>query len=98
MALENITQVQGNLKDSFKQLQPETIQHSDEITTARREDKDLRNKWFYTANHSLFKTEQKKGIWYFGRLETNPIFKNIEEAYKQLVQDSNYLPSEEARN
>ena len=95
MALEGIVNQRGNLFDSFQELDPATIQHSDEIMKDRQDDEDLRGKWFYTADHALYRVEDDETVLYLGRGETNPIFKNIKEATKQLINEGNYIPEKE---
>lgn len=95
MALEGIVNQRGNLFDSFQELDPATIQHSDEIMKDRQDDEDLRGKWFYTADHALYRVEDDEAVLYLGREETNPIFKNIKEATEQLINEGNYIPEKE---
>ena len=93
MALEGLVNERGTLLESFKKLDPNTIQHSDEITKDRITDEDLlRYIWFYTADHALYRIEDGEAVLYFGRRETNPIFKNIEKATEQLIRNGNYIP------
>ncbi|MBN1376992.1 hypothetical protein JW949_01520 [Candidatus Woesearchaeota archaeon] len=96
MALKNITNIQGDLKEIFPKFKIPTIQHSDEISKDRLDDKTLIDEYFYTADHGFYdKIQGKKAMLHLGRCHTNPIFKHIEEAYNQLINNHNYLPSEE---
>jgi len=95
MALDGLVNVRGLLAHTFSQLDLSTIQHSDEITNARREDESLRNKWFWTADFPLYVVKNGKPILYLARGENNLIFKNIEEAIPQLVRNKNYVPRQE---
>ena len=89
----------GPLAETFPQLDRATILHSDQLTTERRTNSELRNQWFYTANSAVYTVEKVNGIdevfLYLGRGETNPIFNNIGEAIKQLITDGNYAPPKE---
>jgi hypothetical protein len=95
MALEGIVNQRGNLFDSFQELDSATIQHSDEIMKDRQDDEDLRGKWFYTADHALYRVEDDEAVLYLGRGDTNPIFKNIKEATEQLINEGNYILEKE---
>lgn len=83
---------------SLGKLNPKTIQHSYEITRDRNSPKDdskrkeLRNNWFWTADSSLYMVEDGEAVLYFGRRCTNLIFRNIEKATSQLIDDYNYVP------
>ena len=101
MALEGLVNETGVLAKTFSKLDPDTIQHASGITNDRRtlEDKEkrqeLRNKWFWTADSSLYRVEDGEAVLYFGNRDTNLIFKNIDEATIQLLRDNNYVPSRE---
>ncbi|MBS3121014.1 hypothetical protein J4420_04825 [Candidatus Woesearchaeota archaeon] len=47
MSLESITK---NLRDGYKQLQPGTMLHVDELMNERQTNAELRTQWFYTLN------------------------------------------------
>jgi hypothetical protein len=98
--LEGLINKQGKLAETAKQL--DNVQCSDEITEQRTTDPSLRNKWFWTANTSLYRTEEGKQVLYFSRGDTsrkvNPILNNIDEATSQLIKTQNYRPSQEDIN
>ena len=85
--LETIT---NNLSGGYKQLEPASFMTSAELTTERRTNEALRNRWFYTANFSVYAVEEGKEILYFGGREANPILGNIDEACRQLISNKNY--------
>src|SRR3989344_2584664 len=85
--LETIT---NNLAEGYKQLEPASFMTSAELTTARRTNEELRNRWFCTANFSVYAIEEGKEILYFGGREANPILGNIDEACQQLISNKNY--------
>ena len=96
MTLDNLVNKQGMLKDTLPLFDPATIQHADQITTNRRTDRELRNKWFWVADHAMYTIEDGEEILYLGRGHTNPIFANIEQATEDMVRTGNYEPSTEA--
>ena len=74
----------------YKQLEPASFQTSAELTTERRTNEALRNRWFYTANFSVYAIEEGKEYLYFGEKAGNPILGNIDEACRQLINNNNY--------
>ena len=85
--LETIT---NSLAAGYKQLEPASFQTSAKLTTERRTNKALRNRWFYTANFSVYAIKEGKEILYFGGRPANPILGNIDEACQQLISNNNY--------
>ena len=88
--LENII---GPLADSFKKLNPKTIQHSHEIMSQRYMEESLRSNWFYTADFQLYSVENGKVYLNMATKENNLIFKHIDEATKQLIKENDYFPA-----
>ena len=78
------------LAAGYSLLEPASFQTSAQITTARRTNEALRNRWFYTANFSVYTIEEGKEILYFGGIPANPILGNIDEACRQLINNQNY--------
>ncbi len=95
MALEGLVNERGTLAGAFSKLDLSTIQHAAEITNDRRADKDLRNKWFWTADFAMYTLKDNKVYLNLARRENNLIFKNIEEATSQLINNGNYIPKKE---
>ena len=54
MTLDGLVTITANLRDGYRQLDPNTFKTSSELTAERRTNTDLRNEWFYTANVSLY--------------------------------------------
>jgi hypothetical protein len=92
MELENI---EGNLL-AYKNLEPGTFQHVDQITTERRTNQGLRNQWFYTADGELYTVQKRKHLWAITREPQNLVLENIDEAYRQLTGQGNYFPDADA--
>lgn len=92
MALENIT---GNLL-SYKELEPGTFQHSDQLSTERRTNHGLRTQWFYTADGEIYTVQKKGCLLAITREPQNLVLQDIDEAYKQLTGQDNYFPEAEA--
>jgi len=89
--LENIA---GNLCDAYKMLQQGSMLHSDQLTTERRTNPDLKNSSFYTADFNLYffdNGRSKEVLWGIAREPQNLILQNLDEALHQL-KDGNYLP------
>jgi len=92
MALENVT---GSLL-AYKELEPGTFQHVDQLTTERRTNSGLRNQWFYTADGELYTVQTRKHLWVITREPQNLVLENIDEAYRQLTGQGNYFPDANA--
>ena len=88
MALETLT---GTLL-AYKQLEPGTFQHVDQITTERRTNHQLREHLFYTADGELYTVQQKEHVWAITRRPQNLFLQNIDEACRQLTSRENYFP------
>ncbi len=84
--------IRANLAGGFNQLNSDTFQTSAELLKENRTNKVLKEINFYTANVSLYKGEDDKGLLYFGQ---RPAFNlvignNIDGLTKQLIQIGNY--------
>ena len=93
MAIDNLVNERGPLAKTFAKLDPKTIQHSDEITSQRRDNEELRNQWFWTADFAMYQMEGSDAVLYLARRPNNLIFQNIEEATSQLIKTGNFIPS-----
>ncbi|MEK6809146.1 MAG: hypothetical protein AABY40_00570 [Nanoarchaeota archaeon] len=90
MSLETIT---GNLKDAYRQLQPGTMLHVDQLMNERRENNELRGQWFYTADGEVYFLDgatSKIPTLAITREAHNPVLQNIDDAVEQLTQKNNY--------
>ncbi|MDP3734650.1 MAG: hypothetical protein Q8R37_05465 [Nanoarchaeota archaeon] len=92
MALENVA---GNLL-AYKELEPGTFQHVDQLTTERRTNHELRSRCFYTADGELYTVQGKKQLWAITRESQNLVLQDIDQAYRQLTGQGNYFPDTEA--
>ncbi|MDP3990201.1 MAG: hypothetical protein Q8Q01_03270 [archaeon] len=86
--------IQGSYRD-FSKLVPGTRRHVDELWNDRLVNPELRNKWFYTADGAVYFTRDGKPYFAITRERSNPAFKNLDEAYKQLGETRNYRVPEE---
>jgi len=99
MTLEGLLNERGPLNKLFFEFDSKTIQHAFEITNDRRtlenesEREGLRDRYFWTADSSMYRIENGKAILYFGDVTTNLVFNNATEAFQQLIQTNNYVPS-----
>jgi hypothetical protein len=86
--------VQGPLNQTLPKMKPGTIQHSAQICKLRLTNEELRKSWFWTADSALYVLENGEPVLYFGGIDTNLIFQNIDNAYKHLTTTGNYVPSD----
>lgn len=92
MALEDVT---GNLL-AYKELEPGTFQHVDQLMTERRTNHGLRDQGFYTADGELYTVQKEGNLWAITREPQNLVLQNIDEAYRQLTGQCDYFPEAEA--
>jgi len=87
--------IEGPLAETFFQLDPKTIQHADEINRNRRRTKNSSSIFnvYWTADGSVY-TSENGGTLYLTRRDTNPIFRLIGEATRQLLQEGHYTVDE----
>src|SRR3989344_3792754 len=92
MSLETIT---GNLRDGYNQLQPGTMLHVDQLMNERRDNAELRNQWFYTADGEVYLLDgaRKTPTLAMTREAHNPVLLNIYAAFEELTQKQNYRPT-----
>ncbi len=91
--LENIP---GNLKDAYKQAVPGTVLCVDQLMKERITNPGLRDLWFYTADGEVYSVDNEIPTLRITREAVNPVLKNIDVAFEQLVHQGNYLvPSAE---
>ena len=93
MSLETIT---GNLRDGYKQLQPGTMLHVDQLMNERRTNEELRRNSFYTADGEIYLLDgaRKTPTLAMTREAHNPVLQNIDAAFEQLVNNHNYRVSQ----
>ena len=90
MTLETIT---GNLRDAYRQLQPGTMLHADELINERRDNsEELCDQSFYTADGEVYflKGKNKTPTLAMTREAHNPVLQNIDFAFEQLINEYNY--------
>ena len=89
MSLETIT---GNLRDGYKQLQPGTMLHVDELMNERRTNHDLRDLGIYTADGEVYSLDgaRKTPTLRITRELRNPVLLRIDDAFGQLTRKGNY--------
>ncbi|GEM_PF-2684149 len=91
MTVDDLITVQGNLRDGYKQLQPGTMLHVDQLMNERRDNAELRNQWFYTADGGIyFLYDSQAPILAITREAYNPVLQNIDNAFEQLTCNQNY--------
>ena len=87
--LENIV---GNLRDTYALVEPDTMQHSDELQRERLTNRELRAFSFYTADGNLYDMHEGRARLSITRRDHNLILRNIIDAFAQLVSSGNYRP------
>lgn len=94
MKLENRI---GKLAEIYRKLDPDTIQQSDEITTERQTNEDLRGNGLWTANLGLYRIDDAKLRYGIGCRKTfNKIAgQDIKKFCEQLIGEDNYLLTNE---
>ena len=92
MTLENIT---GNLL-AYKQLEPGTFLHVDQLTIERRTNIRFRYQRLYAADGAMYTVDRSKPLWVITREPQNLVLQNIDEAYRQLTGQWNYFPDTES--
>jgi hypothetical protein len=80
----------GRLADIFPLFEKSTISTSAQLMNEKRTDVKLRNKWHYTANAAVYTNEKRNAVLYFVEGADNPIYNNISESTKQLIEKQNY--------
>jgi len=97
MALEQkIENISGNLRDAYKQAVPGTVLCVDQLTKERITNSELRSNRFYTADGEVYSMDNGTPTLRITRETVNPVLKNIDTAFDQLVSNGNYLvPSAE---
>ncbi len=101
MTPQNLITVTGNLRDGYKQLQPGTMRHVDELTDERRtnpidaEGTDLRKVWLYTADGELYSVRNCVPTLAMTRGDVNPVLYRIDDALAQLTTTGNFRPNRE---
>lgn len=89
MILETIT---GNLLDAYRQVQPGTMLHVDELMNERRSNKELQYQWFYTADGLIYFLDgvDKIPTLLITREAHNPVLQRIDDAFEPLIKGANY--------
>ncbi len=87
MTLETIT---DNFQAAFEQCVPGTMCHADELMNERRNNIQLREQMFYSADGCVYYVENKKPTLRITRERFNPILKNINDVFGQLLNQDNY--------
>ncbi|MEK6938980.1 MAG: hypothetical protein AABX04_08130 [Nanoarchaeota archaeon] len=96
MALEQkIENIDGNLRDAYKQAVPGTLKHVDELMRERRDDASLRDLWFYTADGEVYSMYNGTPTLRITRKAVNPVLNNIDDAFIQLTTQENYFVTPE---
>jgi hypothetical protein len=100
MALEQkLENIDGNLRDAYKQCVPGTALCVDQLMRERQTNSELRNLCFYTPDGEVYSIEDNIPTLRITRESTktesglviiNPVLKNIDAAFDQLVTTGNY--------
>ena len=93
--LETRVSKTGRLADIFPLFEKDTISTSAQLMNERRINAESRNEGNYTANAGVYANEKSKAVLYFVEGADNPIFNNIPESTKQLIENKNYAVKNE---
>lgn len=89
--MTNLIYRRGTLIDLAKEIDLSTIRHSREIQKERINE-SLESAAFITGDFLLYTIEKNQVILYLANREHNLIFKNLNDAVKQLKEKNNYFP------
>ena len=89
----NVEYIPGPLLSAHSRIVPGTEQHAHKVMLLRESKPELKNKWVWTADFSMYKKEGEDAFLYFAPREHNLIFRDIENATNQLIRTGNYIPS-----
>ncbi len=91
MALETIV---DNLRNGYKQLQPGTMLHVDQLMKERRTNSKLRDQSFYTADGELYflRGKKKTPTLAITREKDNLVLRHLMGAFTKLTTTDNYRP------
>ncbi len=99
MTIESIV---GNLNDAYSQLVPGTFYTTRQLMDERcapvdtPERRERRSEWHYAADGHIYTVEGNKVEWSITDENNNLILQNLETAFRELTQNHNYRPSNEA--
>src|SRR3989338_2487334 len=90
-----------NLRDGYKQLQPGTMLHANQLMAAQVRDASLRTQGFYVADGPLYSLEGKKKtptLW-LTREKDNLVLRHLDDkvnsSYDKLIDTDNFRPDME---
>ena len=89
----NVEYIPGPLLSAHSRIVPGTEQHAHKVMLLRESKPELKNKWVWTADFSMYKKEGEDAFLYFAPRGHNLIFRDIENATNQLIRAGNYIPS-----
>src|SRR3989338_11347114 len=94
--LEILVNVSCPLHKAFPQLKEGSIRYSDQVTSERLTNEDLRSIWFFTADFPMYHIDGKEAFLDLSRL--NPGFENIDDFCSQIRETNNYhVPKRDAQ-
>ena len=90
--MPTLVTISGNLRDAYRQIQPGTMLHADELMNARRTSTDIQQSGFYTADGIIYFRDGNTPKIAITREEDNLVLRHIDEAFAQLTATRKYLP------
>ncbi len=90
--VENIrgNTIDQNLRETYKLILPGTMHHVDQLIAERRTNLRLRDLGFYTADGMVYFLDGDTPKLAITREEVNPVLKNIDNAFEQLITKKDY--------
>src|SRR3989338_11302928 len=88
------TNIEGNLL-KYAELESGSLFHADELQRARLTDASLRGFSFYTGDGCLYRVQNEEVQLGLTRISHNLVLRNLENAFRELVDTRNYHPKRE---
>ncbi len=86
----------GNLRETCKLFQLDTIQHVDQLMNRRRTNAELCDQWFYTADGEIYFLKGKQNIPTLAitRGSHNPVLIHMDDSFTKFTENYNYRLSQ----
>jgi len=89
--IETLVNVQFPLDKALPQLKPKSVRRSDQVTSERITNKELRGAWVATIDFPMYHIDRKEA--FFDLSGINPGFENSDDFCRQIRETNNYHPS-----
>ncbi len=96
MGSQKVITVSDSLAENYHKLDPYSIQYASELMNDRRDDENLRNQKFWTADSVTYQVKNDEVLIHLAKRENNLIFKNLTKAIHQITNTGYFIPSKES--